>query len=97
MLSGKQKRYLRSLAVNENAIFQVGKDNLSNNLYKSINEALKARELVKISVLKSCDLPIKEIADDISKNTSSEIVQIIGKTIVLYKNNPNKLIINIPC
>ena len=61
MLTGKQKRYLRSLAVNEKAIFQIGKEGLSENLYVSLKEALKARELVKVSVLKTCEVEMNEI------------------------------------
>lgn len=87
MLNGKQKRYLRSIAVNQNAIFQIGKDGLSDNLLISIKEALKARELIKISVLKSCELIIRDVAENICLKTNSELVQIIGKTIVIYKKN----------
>lgn len=94
MLSGKQKRYLRSLAVNEKAIFQIGKDGLNDNLYKSLKEALLARELVKVSVLKTCDLDMNEIVVDLCANTSAELVQIIGKTVVLYKRSKeNKIIL----
>lgn len=92
MLNGKQRRYLRSLAVNEKAIFQIGKDGLSDNLFKSVKEALKARELVKISVLKSCELNMNEIVIDLCANTSSELVQVIGKSIVLYKASKERKI-----
>ena len=92
ILSGKQKRYLRSLAVNEKAIFQIGKDGLSDNLFNSISEALKTRELVKISVLKTCELDMNEIIIEICTNTSSELVQKIGKTIVIYKQSKDKII-----
>ena len=93
MLNGKQKRYLRSLAVNEKAIFQIGKDGLNENMYKSIKEALKARELVKISILKTCELELNEIAVELCANTNAELVQIIGKTIVLYKQSKERKII----
>lgn len=95
MLTGKQKRYLRSLAVNEKAIFQIGKDGLSINLYNSLNEALKARELIKISILKTCELDSDEIASTICDKTGCELVQKIGKTIVVYRRNlkENKIIL----
>ena len=93
MLNGKQKRYLRSLAVNEKAIFQIGKDGLNENLYKSVREALKARELVKISVLKSCDLPFNQIRIDLCAHCNAELVQTIGKTLVLYKQSKEKKIV----
>ena len=93
MLTGKQKRFLRALAVNEHAIFQIGKDGLSDNLYNSIIEALKVRELVKISVLKTCELDIQEVIVDILANTNAELVQKIGKTIVIYKQSKERKII----
>ena len=93
MLSGKQKRYLRSLAVNEKALFQIGKDGLSQNLFDSLKEALKARELVKISVLKTCELAMNEICIDLCANTGAELVQRIGKTVVLYKASKEKKIL----
>lgn len=93
MLNGKQKRYLRALAVNENAIFQIGKDGLSENLYQSVREALKTRELVKISVLKTCETDMNEITVELCANTGAELVQKIGKTIVLYKRSKERKII----
>jgi len=92
MLKGKQKRYLRSIAVNEKAIFQIGKDGLSKELINSIKEALKARELVKISVLKSCELEMNEITVELCASTGSELVQVIGKTIILYKQSKERKI-----
>ncbi len=92
MLSGKQKRYLRSLAVNEKALFQIGKDGLNRNLYQSLKEALKARELVKVAVLKTCDTEMNEIAVELCANTGAELVQKIGKTLVLYKKSKERKI-----
>lgn len=96
MLNGKQKRYLRSLAVNENAIFQIGKDGLSDNLIVSLKDALKARELVKISILKTCETDINEIFLDLCTACGCELVQKIGKTIVLYKRNSKEPKIILP-
>lgn len=94
MLTGKQKRFIRSLAVNEKAIFQIGKNGLNDNLYESVNQALKARELVKISLLKTCEEDVKDVGLLISEKTNSELVQIIGKTIVLYRRSKeNKIIL----
>lgn len=94
ILSGKQKRYLRSLAVNEKAIFQIGKEGLSENLFDSLNEALKARELVKVSVLKTCEIELNEIVIDLCAHSGAQLVQVIGKTIVLYKpGRPKKIIL----
>lgn len=92
MLTGKQKRYLRALAVNETAIFQIGKDGLSQNLFKSISEALKTRELIKISILKTCDIHVNELAIEICANCNCELVQKIGRTIVIYKQSKDRII-----
>ena len=93
MLNGKQKRFLRSLALNERAIFQLGKDGLSDNYIEQINNALGARELVKISVLKSGPSDLKEVSFDLQRLTKSEVVQIIGRTIVLYRKGKSPKII----
>jgi RNA-binding protein len=93
MLTGKQKRYLRSLASNENALFQIGKEALSDNLIRMVDQAFSNRELIKIKVLKTCPIDVKELAFDLAMNTGSEIAQIIGHTIVLYRENENPVII----
>lgn len=85
MLTGKQKRTLRALANTMNPITQVGKDGLSENLFKSIDDAFNTHELIKINVLKTCDIDINEIAIEISRVTHSELVQKIGRTLVFYK------------
>lgn len=86
MLTGKQKSYLRSLAQSERAIFQIGKDGISDALINTLMDALKARELVKLSVLKTAPTDdFKELAFDLARLTKSEVVQIIGRTIILYK------------
>ena len=93
MLSGKQKRYLRAIAAKERSIYQIGKEGLSFNLFNGISNALKANELVKVNILKTSSIDVREAAIEISANTSSEIVQIIGKTIVFYKASKDKKII----
>ncbi|MDY6063012.1 MAG: ribosome assembly RNA-binding protein YhbY [Erysipelotrichaceae bacterium] len=92
MLSGKQKRYLRSLGNNLKAIVIIGKDNLTYNIFNSLEGALKAHELVKVSLLKTCDLDVREVAIELAANTSSEVVQIIGRTIILYKQSKDRKI-----
>lgn len=85
MLDGKQKRYLRGLASTEKAIFQIGKDSLSDNLVEQVDLAIEKRELVKVSVLKNSPVDVKETAFDLARLTNSELVQVIGRTIVLYR------------
>ncbi|HAE15689.1 MAG: ribosome assembly RNA-binding protein YhbY [Solobacterium sp.] len=87
MLTGKQKRYLRSLAETQPAIFQIGKEALSDNLIDTVDKALEARELIKIRILKTAPEDTKELAFDLAMNTRSEIVQIIGRTLILYRRS----------
>ena len=92
MLTNKEKKYLRKLANPLNSIFQVGKEGVSSNQIKGINDYLEAHELVKISVLKTCDAEIMEIALDICSSTKAELVQIICRIIILYRQSKKKLI-----
>ena len=90
MLTSKQRAYLRSLANSAETILQVGKEGISENLIKQVDDALRARELIKISVLKNCTDDPKELARILAERTGSQVVQVIGKKIVLYKLNPEK-------
>lgn len=85
MLTTKQKAYLRSLAQTEKPLFQVGKDGISDNLVETIGNAIRKRELIKISVLKNCPFDIKEVAFDLAMMTKSELVQVIGRQIIIYR------------
>ena len=92
LLNGKQKRYLRSLAVNVKASVIIGKEGLTDTVYLTLNNSLKAHELVKVQILKACDLPLTQIALDLSSHTNSAIVQTIGHNIVLYKPGKEAII-----
>lgn len=96
MLTGKQKRFLRSKAHHLNPIFQVGKGGVNENMIKQLNDALEARELFKISVLPNCEEDRETVADEIIKGTRAELVQIIGNTIVLYKESKENKQIQLP-
>ena len=85
MLTGKQRSYLRVIAQTDKAIFQIGKDSLSDNLFTTVDNALRTRELIKISVLKTAPEDTKELAFDLARQTKSEVVQVIGRTIILYR------------
>ena len=94
MLTGKQKRFLRSKAHSLNPIFQVGKGGVNENMIKQVRDALEARELMKISILQNCDEDKHTVADQLVKGTRAQLVQIIGNIIVLYKESrENKQII----
>ncbi|WP_166238448.1 ribosome assembly RNA-binding protein YhbY [Paenibacillus turpanensis] len=96
MLSGKQKRYLRSMAHHLDPIFQVGKEGVSGHMITSIGQALERRELIKVSVLNNCGEDRTEVANDIAKGADAELVQVIGRTIVLYKESENYKTIELP-
>lgn len=94
MLTGKQKRFLRAQAHHLTPIFQVGKGSVNENMCKQIRDALEARELIKVSVLQNCEDDKRVVAEKLVKGTGSDLVQIIGNTIVLYKESKeNKEII----
>ena len=85
-----QRAYLKSLAMTMDPIFQVGKNSITPELTNAIAEALEARELIKISVLKNCIDDPREIAELVAERTRSQVVQVIGKKIVLYKEGKDK-------
>ncbi|HYK73074.1 MAG TPA: ribosome assembly RNA-binding protein YhbY [Pseudoneobacillus sp.] len=96
MLTGKQKRFLRSKAHHLNPIFQVGKGGVNENMIKQINDVLEARELIKVSVLQNCDEEKDTVAEKLVSGAKAELVQIIGSTIVLYKESVENKQIQLP-
>jgi len=97
-MTSKQRAYLKSLASTMDPIFQVGKSSVSPEIIEAIAQALEKRELIKISVLKNCADDPKEIAQVIAERTRSNVVQVIGKKIILFKQNnrPEKRKIILP-
>lgn len=89
-LSTKQKQFLKGLAHPLNALVQVGKEGLSPGLITNTNQELKHHELIKVKLGQNCGLDKNEAAEEIAQKTGSTLVQLIGKTIVLYKPNPKK-------
>ena len=89
MLNSKQRAYLMS-------IFQVGKASLTPEIISSVDAALEKRELVKISVLKNCFDDPKEIAQMMAERTRSQVVQVIGKKIILFRVSKKKPVIELP-
>ena len=86
MLTSKQRAYLRSLAVNEDTILMVGKSGMSPEVIKQADDALEKRELIKGRVLvETSPLPPREAAEDIARQTGSDVVQVIGSKFVLYR------------
>ena len=86
MLTSKQRAYLRSLAVNEDTILMVGKSGMSPEVIKQADDALEKRELIKGLVLvETSPLSPREAAEDIARQTGSDVVQVIGSKFVLYR------------
>lgn len=95
-MTTKQRAYLKSLAMKIEPIYQIGKSALTPEMTEGISDALEARELIKISVLKNCADDVNEMAHILSERTHSEIVQVIGKKIVLYRESKDKKRIELP-
>ncbi|KAB8127285.1 ribosome assembly RNA-binding protein YhbY [Gracilibacillus oryzae] len=95
-LTGKQKRFLRSKAHHLNPIFQVGKDGVNENMVKQVAEALEKRELIKVSILQNCLEEKEDVAEALAEGTDAYVVQIIGNTIVLYKESTENKEITLP-
>lgn len=87
MITTKQRAELRGIANTTETILQIGKGGIGEALVKQVAEALKAREIVKIKVLENSEYSAKEAAVELSEKTSSEIVQVIGGRLVLFKRN----------
>ena len=85
MLNTKQKSYLKSLIQTKHALYQCGKDGLSDTFIQLIKNSFNTHELIKIHILKTLTVDLKELAFDLSRLTNSEVVRIIGRHIVLYK------------
>ena len=87
MLSGKQKRELRAEAHHLKPIFQIGKDGVTHNQVLGIMDALEAKELIKVKLLDTCPDDVNTVALELSVQSKSDVIQIVGRTIVLYKKS----------
>lgn len=95
MLTSKQRAQLRALANPVETILQVGKSGVGEQLIKQVNDALTARELIKMRVLETAPGSVKEIAAELAEATNAEVVQTIGTRFVLYRPNPEKPVIQL--
>ena len=96
MINTKQRAYLKGLAHDLRGTFQIGKNGLTPEINEAVSSYLEANELVKISVLNTCETDINELAEMMASRTRSEVVQIIGKKIVLYRESKTKKRIELP-
>ena len=95
-MTSKQRAYLKGLAMNIDPVFQVGKGSVTPEYVDAVTEAFNTRELIKIAVLKNCMEDPKAIAETIAGRTGSEVVQVIGRKIVLYKRDKDEPKIILP-
>lgn len=94
--NSKQRSYLMKLAAAEDPVFQIGKSGLTPEVVEAVSEALEARELIKIALLKNCFDDIRNLADALAGRTRSEVVTVIGRKIVLYRESKTKKRIVLP-
>ena len=90
MLTSKQRAKLRGCANKMDTILQIGKDGINENLIKQTDDALTARELIKLRVLENAPITSREAAFELAEATGSESVQIIGTRFVLFRRNKDK-------
>lgn len=95
-MTSKQRAYLNGLAMNLEPVFQVGKGGLTPEVTKSVSELFNTRELVKLSVLKNCMEEPRQMADILADRTHSQVVQVIGRKIILYKESKDHKKIELP-
>lgn len=94
MLNSRQRAQLRSMANSYQSIFQIGKGGIGEQLIRQVNEALEARELIKLTVLETSPVKARECADTVAQATESDVVQVIGSKFILYKQSKeNKQIV----
>ena len=84
-MTSKERAKLKSVAMVTDSILSLGKESLTEEFVKAADEALEARELIKINVLKNCDDDLRALAGALAQETGSEVVQVIGRKIVLYR------------
>ena len=87
MLTQSQKKQLKALIVTDKTKYQIGKSEVTNSLLDMLDKALTARELIKIEVLKSAASSVMEITLDLSSKLNADVVQVVGRVIVLYRRN----------
>ena len=95
MITNKQRAYLSSLANGVDPVYQCGKNSITPEFIKGIDDVLEKRELIKISVLKNCMDDPHEIAQIVAERTHSDVVRVIGKKIILFRHS-KKPIIELP-
>ena len=94
-LTSKRRAYLKKKAHDLDALVRIGKDGVSDNLIQSILDAIESRELIKVKILQNCEEEKEEILEQLSQCKEFEVVGIIGRTIILFKENKDKPVISV--
>ena len=95
-MTSKPRAYLRGLANKLEPIVHAGKGGVSDAMRKQADDALTARELIKGRVLETAPASPRETAEDIAASVNAEVVQVIGRTFVLYRRNDKEPVITLP-
>jgi RNA-binding protein len=96
MLTGKQRRHLRALAHPLHPIVQVGKGGLDDGLVAAVDQALADHELIKVKVGEHAEASKADVAEQLAQRTNSEVAQIIGNIVLLYRADADKPVIELP-
>ena len=89
-MNSRQRAQLRGMANGIETIFQIGKSGIGDQLKKQVDEALEARELIKLRVLESAPETARAAADEIAPAVNADVVQVIGTRFILYRPSSNK-------
>jgi len=96
VLSGKQRRYLRGLGHDLKPIVQIGKGGIDDGLVAAVAQALEDHELIKLKIGESADVDRHEAADELARRSHSEVAQVLGYTVLLYRPHPDEPTIVLP-
>ncbi len=96
MLTGKQRRYLRGLGHELKVVVQVGKGGIDDGVIAAVDQALTDHELIKLKVGDNANLERHEAANDLAKRTNSDVAQVLGYTVLLYRPDPEDPKITLP-
>lgn len=94
MLNSKKRAFLRKRAHDLDALVRIGKDGITENLIQSILDAIESRELIKVKILQNCEMEKEEVYSKLEECSEFEVVGIIGRTIIIYKENKDKPVVS---
>ena len=89
-MTSKERAHFRSLANNIQPVLQIGKNGISDNVLKQLDDVLEARELIKVTVLENSGEDVREIAHELASKVNAEVIQVIGSKFVMYRKSTKK-------